>query len=173
MPSCQFVRVGIRPSDVFTPMCGNRRKIRRWDARPRYCTATCCTQRALPHHNKLWFIKYYDFDKKHSPGCAFPPQAARRRHNPSKYNTKTTYHVWNDDFWQRCCVMTRGQKGSGAYVGEDRLRLSAGTLAQHFPIHSQGCAVGQPHFFQLFISVAKTRFFLLWQRVIMPECIYS
>ena len=63
-------------------------------------------------HKILWLRQ-----KKHSPGCAFPPQAARRRHNPSKYNTKTTYHVWNDDFWQRCCVMTRGQKGSGAYVG--------------------------------------------------------
>lgn len=135
-------------------MFWNERKIRRWDARPRYCTATCCTPGALPHHNKLWFIKYYDFSKKYSPGCAFPPQAARRRHNRLKYNTKTTYHVWNDDFWQRYCVMRRG-KSSGAYVGSDRLRLSAGTLAQQFPIHSQGCAVGQPHFFQLFISVAN------------------
>lgn len=53
--------------------------------------------------------------------------------------------LWND----------KGGKNSGAYVGQDRLRLSAGTLAQHFPIHSQGCAVGQPHFFQLFISVAN------------------
>lgn len=105
----------------LTPMFGNRRKIRRWDARPRYCTPTCCTPGALPHHNKLWFIKYYDFQqkkkKKYSPGCAFPPQAARRRHNPLKYNTKTTYHVWNDEFWQRYCVI-RGGKAQELMLGK-------------------------------------------------------
>ena len=29
---------------------------------------------------------------------------------PNITQKKTTYHVGNDDFWQRCCVMTRGQK---------------------------------------------------------------
>lgn len=30
-----------------------KRKIQPSHARPRYCTSTCCTPCALPHHNKL------------------------------------------------------------------------------------------------------------------------
>lgn len=119
--SCHLANTTVYNRRPFVPlMFGNKRKIRRWDARPRYCTATCCTPRALPHHNKLWFIKYYDFSEKYSPGCAFPPQTARRRHNPFKYNTKATYHVWNDDFWQRYCVMRRrgGNKAQELMLGK-------------------------------------------------------
>lgn len=32
------------------------------------------------------------------------------------------------------------------------VRLSAGTLALHFPVHSLGCAVGQPHFWFNYLS---------------------
>lgn len=157
----------------FTPMFGNKRKIRRWDARPRYCTATCCTPRALPHHNKLWFIKYYDFCKKYSPGCAFPPQAARRRHNPVKYNTKTTYHVWNDDFWQRYCVMAKGGKQLRSLCWVRSAPSLSRDTGAAFPYSLPGMRSRTAAFFSIIYLRRKSRFFLFWQRVIMPECIYS
>lgn len=140
---------------VFYTNVWNKRKIRWRDARPRYCTATCCTPGALPHHNKLWFIKYYYFSKKYSPGCAFPPQAARRRHNRFKYNTKTTYHVWNDDFWQRYCVMTRGEKLRSLGWVRSALVSQPGHWRSNSLFTLRDAQSDSRIFFQLFISVAN------------------
>lgn len=56
--------------------------------------------------------------KKCSPGCAFPPQAARRRHKPVKYNTKKTYHVRNDEFLAAILCNDRRERGRERESGE-------------------------------------------------------
>lgn len=154
-------------------MFGNRRKIRRWDARPRYCTATCCTLRALPHHNKLWFINIMTPLKKYSPGCAFPSQAARRRHVIFKYNAKQLTMFAKRWFLTAILCSDTGLKQLRSLRwGRSAPSLSRDTGAA-FPYSLPGMRSRTVAFFSIIYLRRKSRFFLVWQRVIVHECIYS
>lgn len=155
-------------------------KIWPWDARPRYCTATCCTPRAFLHHNKLWFINIMTSPEKNAvPDVHFPHRPRVADTSPLNITQRKLTMFETMNFWQRYCVMTGEREGERERVGKPGSlcwERSAPSLSRDtgaaFSYSLPGMRSHTAAFFSIIYLRRKPRSFSYDKRVIMPECVH-